>query len=233
MPDRMLQNHYCVAALQQPLSYNDIMSLLANEKSNKPTASTRWAGPRRARARWSCRTDLIVGMLLGTIVLASACGGGPATKPPGSPANLANPASHALAWVNCMRTHGEPNMPDIAVNGTNVSVNIQAGSGVDPHSPQFTAAFKACRHLLRGEKSGAAGGTTISPADQAAYLKAVACMRAHGYPKFPEPVFQGNNVSFNTTTPIDTKSPQYQRAANTCDKLIPAGLPYSGRTPAS
>jgi hypothetical protein len=29
MPDRVLQDHYCVAALQHRLSYNDIMSLSA------------------------------------------------------------------------------------------------------------------------------------------------------------------------------------------------------------
>ena len=56
-------------------------------------------------------------------------------------------------------------------------------------------------------------------------------MRSHGFPKFPDPVFEDNNVTFNSTTPINTNTPQYQRALATCDKLIPAGLPYSGRSP--
>jgi hypothetical protein len=54
-------------------------------------------------------------------------------------------------------------------------------------------------------------------------------MRSHGFPKFPDPTFQGNNVMFNSATPINTNSPQYQGALATCDKLIPAGLPDSGR----
>jgi hypothetical protein len=229
MPDCLLQNHYCVAALQHRLSYNGIMNLPANKKYGEPAASARWAaGPRQAPARFR-RADLVVGMLLATIVLASACGGGPSSKRVLTPANV---SSQALAWVSCMHTHGEPNMPEPDVNGRSVSINIHPGSGVDPHSAQFTAAFKACRHLLRG-KGSPSGGNTITPADQAAYLRAVACMRSHGFPKFPEPVFQGGNVTFNTTTPIDTKTAQYQRAVATCDKLIPAGLPYSGRTPAS
>ena len=129
-----------------------------------------------------------------------------------------------------MRTHGEPNMPNPVRQGRSVNIAIHPGSGVDPGSEQFNAAFKACKHLASPGKGSAPGGPTITPADQADYLKAVACMRSHGFPKFPDPVFQGNNVTFNSTTPINTNTPQYQRAVATCDKLIPAGLPDSGRT---
>ncbi len=52
-------------------------------------------------------------------------------------------------------------------------------------------------------------------------------MRSHGFPNFPDPTFQDNTVTFNTPTPIDTNSPQYKSALATCQKLIPAGLPYS------
>jgi hypothetical protein len=241
MPDRVLQNHYCVAALQQRLSYNEIMSLSANdimsfstsEQSEQPVASTRTAsGPRRARNRF-CRAGLIIVTVLGTGVLAAACGVASSGQTVTGHFNSALGLDHALAWINCMRTHGEPNMPNPTSEGNNVHINIKVGSGVDPHSPRFTAAFHACKHLLVLGKSSPAGGNTITPADQADYLKAVACMRSHGFPKFPEPVFQDNNVTFNSTTPIDTNSAQYQRALATCDKLIPAGLPYSGRGPSA
>ena len=96
-----------------------------------------------------------------------------------------------------MRTHGEPNMPEPDFNGGHVSINIgPAGSGVDPNSPQFAAANKACEHLVP-TKGGASGGNTITPADQADYLKAVACMRSHGIPNFPDPSFENNSVEFN------------------------------------
>jgi hypothetical protein len=224
MPERVLQKHNCVAALQHRPPYNVLMSLSANEESGEPvTPAPRAAGPRPAQSR---RADLAVAMLLVTVVLATACGGTSPSKPVGSP------FSHALAFVNCMRTHGEPDMPDPVVQGRSVHLTIHPGDGVDPHSAQFAAAVKACKHLASPGKGGAPGGSAITPAEQADYLKAVACMRSHGYPAFPEPVFSGNSVSFNTTTPIDTKTSQYERALASCDKLIPAGLPYSGRNPA-
>jgi hypothetical protein len=68
---------------------------------------------------------------------------------------------------------------------------------------------------------------TITPADQADYLKAATCMRSHGVPNFPDPVFENGSVTFTVRTPIDTSSSQYESALATCQKLIPAGLPYS------
>ncbi len=68
----------------------------------------------------------------------------------------------------------------------------------------------------------------ITPADQADYLNAAACMRSHGIPDFPDPTFQNNTVTFNIPPNIDKNSPQARSAVATCRKLIPAGLPYSG-----
>ena len=205
------------------------MNLPVNEQSGEPVASTPIAaGPRRPRAPF-CRADLVIVMLLSTIVLAAACAVRPSVQPAAS-VHIRGIPSRALAFVKCMRTHGEPNMPNPVLEGHSVHIAIHPGSGVDPGSPQFNAAFKACKHLASPGKGGAAGGTTITPADQADYLKAVACMRSHGFPKFPDPVFADNNVTFNSTTPINTNAPRYQRALATCDKLIPAGLPYSGRS---
>jgi hypothetical protein len=226
----VLQKHNCVAALQHRFSYNGTMSLPVNEQSGAPVAPARIAaGPRRARAPFR-RADLVIAMLLSTIVLATACGGASSSQTVAGHFNPTFGLSHALAFVNCMRTHGEPNMPNPVRQGRSVTIAIHPDSGVNPRSEQFNAAFKACKHLASAGKGSAAGGTTITTAEQADYLKAVACMRSHGFPKFPDPVFQGNNVTFNSTTPIDTSSPRYQRALGTCDKLIPAGLPDSGRS---
>jgi hypothetical protein len=128
-----------------------------------------------------------------------------------------------------MRTHGVPNMPDPTFNGRHATLAITPSSGVDPSSPQFAAASNACKHLVF--KGGASEGPTITPADQADYLQAVACMRSHGFPGFPDPVFQNNNVTFSAAgSRIDTNSPQYKRALTTCQKLVPAGLPDSSPT---
>ena len=68
---------------------------------------------------------------------------------------------------------------------------------------------------------------TITPAEQADYLRAAACIRSRGVPDFPDPTFQNGHVRFNIPSSIDRNSPQIKSAQATCVKLIPAGLPYS------
>jgi hypothetical protein len=52
-------------------------------------------------------------------------------------------------------------------------------------------------------------------------------MRSHGITNFPDPVFSDGNVNLPIPSSIDTHSTQFTQAAQTCTKLIPAGLPYS------
>lgn len=181
---------------------------------------------------------------IATALLAAGCGGGDSgqrvaslgsttamnasTSAAGQGGNTSSRGNVAVAFVSCMRTHGEPKMPEPSVSksGGHTSVSIDAGSGIDPSSPLFAAAYKACKHLLP-DNGGPVQANTITAADEKAYLKAAACMRAHGIPEFPDPTFRNGGVSFNSRAPIDTNSSQYQRALRTCQKLIPAGLPYS------
>jgi hypothetical protein len=52
-------------------------------------------------------------------------------------------------------------------------------------------------------------------------------MRSHGITNFPDPTFPGGRVNLPIPASIDTKSVQFTQAAQTCIKLIPAGLPGS------
>jgi hypothetical protein len=70
----------------------------------------------------------------------------------------------------------------------------------------------------------------ITPADQADYVQAAECMRAHGVPDFPDPTFGNNTVTFNAPPNIDPNSAQAKGAVAACSKLIPPGLPYSNRS---
>ena len=131
------------------------MSLPSSALSGEPVASTRRAAdPRRARAR-SCRAWLAVVTLLGTGVLAAACT--TASSVTSSTTVVAGHPHRALAFVHCMRTHGEPDLPDPVVEGNSVRIIIKVGSGVDPGSPRFTAAFKACKYLTTPGKSSGRG----------------------------------------------------------------------------
>ena len=123
-----------------------------------------------------------------------------------------------------MRSHGVPKFPDPTNNGTNVKILI-GGSGIDPgDDPQFNSAQSDCRALLPAQPNG----PTISAADRLDYVRAVACVRAHGVPDFPDPTYVDGQPSFHIPATISPSSPVVARAIASCRKLIPAGLPYSG-----
>jgi len=75
-----------------------------------------------------------------------------------SPAEQARAQEGALKFSQCMRTHGVPNFPDPIVSGGGVRLKLRAGgaNGIDPESPQFRAAQKACQSIAPGP--GGKGG---------------------------------------------------------------------------
>ncbi len=77
-----------------------------------------------------------------------------------SAAAAAKAKSQALAMARCMRSHGVPNFPDPQfqnVPGGGIGVKI-AGAGIDPTSPQFQVAQKACRPIFGGAPVTAKAG---------------------------------------------------------------------------
>jgi hypothetical protein len=77
-----------------------------------------------------------------------------------SPAQQAEGRRQALAFSACMRKNGLPNFPDPQFGaGGRVSIRIGSGAGLDPQSPQFQAAQKACQKILPG-KFGSASSTS-------------------------------------------------------------------------
>jgi hypothetical protein len=55
-------------------------------------------------------------------------------------------------------------------------------------------------------------------------------MRSHGIATFPDPDFSSGTVSFTLPSSIATTSPQFAQARQICQRLIPPGLPFSGRS---
>jgi hypothetical protein len=154
-------------------------------------------------------------------LLAAGCGGGssPGTTAATTTAQNGTPAS-ALAFARCMRSHGIPNWPDPSSRGFFDKSQLQPlGLSV---SRVRALEEGPCNIPLPSRQA-----YTITPADRTDYLKAGACMRSHGFPDFPDPTFQNNNVQTNIPSSINTNSPRFKSAATTCTKLIPAGLPYS------
>lgn len=126
-----------------------------------------------------------------------------------------------------MRAHGVPNFPDPSSDG---GIPKETGQQLGVSLSQLQAAASACQHLIpAGESLGGQHIQTITTQDQQYYLKAVACMHAHGITNFPEPVFQDGQVEFPMLQHlVDLNSPQFMRAYQICRKLIPPGLPDSG-----
>jgi len=75
---------------------------------------------------------------------------------PPSPAQTARMQAQALAYAQCMRAHGVPDFPDPTFSGGGVGFHIAAGSGssLDPNSPIFQKAQKACQDDLPGGGPG-------------------------------------------------------------------------------
>lgn len=72
-----------------------------------------------------------------------------------------------------------------------------------------------------GTSSGSGGGTSLTMKTQNG-AKFAACMRSHGVPNFPDPSGDGS-ITFGSGSGIDPSSPKFQKASDTCRKLLPSG----------
>ena len=124
-----------------------------------------------------------------------------------------------------MRSHGVPAFPDPVNDGRTLNVQVGPGAPVDPSSPKYHVRLATCGSLAPG--FGGPGAQPITPADTLDYLKAAACVRAHGFADFPDPTITGGRVKFVMPPGLDINAPRIQAAIAICRKLIPAGLPYS------
>jgi hypothetical protein len=64
-----------------------------------------------------------------------------------SPAQQAQQLRQATAFAECMRKHGVSNFPDPSSSG-GIQISPNSGSGLDPNSPTFQNAQKACASKL-------------------------------------------------------------------------------------
>jgi hypothetical protein len=163
--------------------------------------------------------------------MAAGCGsgsGGPqvasvattsAATQPATTGDGAKATTGTQTYSTCMRAHGVPKFPDANADG---GIAIDSSSGINPDSAQFKTAEKACRKLAPNS------GKAPSPAEQAKNhdqeLEFSACMRSHGLPKFPDPVFSSGGrtqMRIDAKSGLDPNSPIFQAAQKRCQKLLP------------
>ena len=70
----------------------------------------------------------------------------------------------------------------------------------------------------------------LTTAQQADYLKAAQCMRAHGINGFPDPDFSGGGVRFPLPQGMNANSTQFEAARHICQKLDPERPPLQCST---
>jgi hypothetical protein len=191
---------------------------------------------RKSRPVRACLLALAAAGLAGLSLLASACGGSSGagvarigsttTSNGGSAAPSGSGSADPAAFSACMRKHGVPNFPDPDSQGR---LMLSPGAGLNPASPQFRAAQRACKGLLPT-------GGKPDPQAQAAFLKQALrfsqCMRSHGVPNFPDPKASGNGIglTIGKGSGVDPNSPKFKAAQQACQSLLPGQKTGGGPT---
>jgi hypothetical protein len=172
-------------------------------------------------------------------LLATACGGSSASAGgSSSPGGPATPPS-AVAYSQCVRSHGIANFPDPPSGGGLAKASAQQ-LGVS--SSRLQAAQRACQHLIP------ATGGTIQQQEQRCFpnndcppdvvrellnvmLRFARCMRTHGVANFPDPTTdpQGQpffDVSAHGISDSMAHSPSFMARLNECQRQV-GNFPYS------
>jgi hypothetical protein len=121
--------------------------------------------------------------------------------------------SKALAYAQCMRSHGVPTWPDPVLT-PHGDYGFRT-TGVNPQSPAFQPALQACKALY----NWGSNDQQLSAAQQQAWLKWAKCIRSHGEADFADPTFSGSEVHVSGG---GSSSPQLQSAMDACKSQMPS-----------
>ena len=162
-------------------------------------------------------------------LLAAGCSS-PSSTTPGSTPSAGSTVAQAVAYTQCMRSHGVPEYPEPDSSGQ--LQKIGSGQQVGVSDAQLTTASNACQSLWPYQ--------ALTPAQQQQELtddlKFAQCMRSHGVPTLPDPVATNGHVEFVISVSRDgfnPQSPQILAKARACQHVLPAGaqLPSAVTTP--
>jgi hypothetical protein len=167
--------------------------------------------------RPAARTAAAIAAAAGLALMASACGGSPASRVAqlgttaaqrGTSSARAGHQNGAIAYSRCMRSRGVPNFPDPTKGGAIPKVSLQQ---VGVGNSELQAAQKACNSLW----------PTVSATQQqqvrAQALRFSRCMRNQGINDFPDP---DTNGGIRIPDSIES-SPGLQATINACKPLPP------------
>jgi hypothetical protein len=134
----------------------------------------------------------------------------------GSGSSGTSSLDQAVAYSQCMRSHGASNFPDPVLTPSGGYGYRTAG--IDPNSAAFQGALQACKGLPSPWNST---GQQLTAAQQQAWLNWAACIRSQGVANFPDPTFSGREVH---DSGVGSNSPQLQSAMGACKTPSVGGL---------
>jgi hypothetical protein len=188
--------------------------------NNCPGRGLGHRSPRLRRAR----VVAVITATAGVALLAAACGGSPSSTGAGGSPNAGGSANSpsAVAWSQCVRSHGIPNFPDPNSSG---QVPKETAQQLGASDSALRTATAACARLDPYNQS-----VVLSPAQQRQVLsdglKVAQCMRSHGVPKFPDPTMGPDGPRYLVSTSRDgfsPSSPQILAKGRACIHELPAG----------
>jgi hypothetical protein len=157
-------------------------------------------------------------VMVGLVGLAlAACGGS-------SHPSASSSSDPGLKFAVCMRAHGVTNFPDPGGSG---QFNFSLGSGINPASPTFQHAQKAC-----GGGPGGPPQIHMTERQKLSALHFAQCVRTHGVPGFPDPAYSApsnggpilalRGMFFAPSPGFNPMSPAFRQAAKDCGLGLPA-----------
>jgi hypothetical protein len=173
----------------------------------------------------SRRPALALAAAVAVAMLAAACGGNAPSSASVSGAAAGakgEPGEAAYQFAACMRNHGVNNFPDpkVSTSGGGTKVAIAVNPSISGQ-PAFKSAQTACQHILPKPANGSGDN---NPAQVRARVQAglafSQCLRAHGFPHFPDPDARGRfSVQLVTQAGIDLHTPALLTAAENCTSV--------------
>jgi hypothetical protein len=171
--------------------------------------------------RWTA----VLAVAAGLALLTTACSGGTTTTgaaDPGSSHSVTAAYAKALAYSQCMRSHGVPDFPDPTISNGGISLHLSNTGGASQSAMQ--AAQNACKSLSPVHPlTGAQLAQNIAQG-----LKWAQCIRAHGLPNFPDPNSSG---AFVLPAGLNPQSASLQAAMNACQSERPHQLQMASSYP--
>jgi hypothetical protein len=162
---------------------------------------------------------LVTGLMA---ALLAACGGSnkPASRGRGPGVSFSKFASDAYKHSACMRSHGVSSFPDPTVvhNSHQQIVGLRVTPAITG-SPSFKSAQATCAHLMPAPQGNTVNGPSAAQvrAHTEGMLGFAACMRRHGFSRFPDPNSQGQlSLATIQKAGIDLLEPAVRPAANAC-----------------